>query len=59
MDIRNRAETDRTLAEAREALLGHAAANGRLAVPRERRQQRPRQSGNVRCRRAVRLHQPP
>ncbi len=33
LDIRNRAETDRTLAEAREALLGYAAANGRLPCP--------------------------
>ncbi|HWS13359.1 MAG TPA: type II secretion system protein [Rhodocyclaceae bacterium] len=33
MDIRNRAETDRTLADAREALLGYAAANGRLPCP--------------------------
>ena len=33
LDMRNRAETDRTLAEAREALLGYAAANGRLPCP--------------------------
>jgi len=33
LDIRNRAETDRTLADAREALLGYAAANGRLPCP--------------------------
>lgn len=33
LDIRNRAETDRTLADAREALLGFAAANGRLPCP--------------------------
>jgi len=33
LDLRNRAETDRTLADAREALMGYAAANGRLPCP--------------------------
>ena len=48
VDQRRTAETQRLLDDARSALIGFVAANGRLALSGRRRQQRHRESGGWR-----------